>query len=228
MLHSLESTGLGAKLQPRAYDAYQKEVEKIEEEWDYSLHFLITCDYSIKGGIESDKIPSPCCQVDCPDIWDNDNSQVLEKSYLASHPALLIAEGGSVPCTFRMILKYFDITKNLENICGVLVRRGYHIKDTGILTLAFDKVLEQIYGVKTEIQPSIFDLCESVSLGHPVIALVTNSWLYNNGMDGLTCIIIWQLKEKEILVSTTTSRTLQVLDMVDTFEHIQRAWACHK
>ena len=227
MLHSLEGTGLGANLRPRAYEDYKRELEEIEREWESTLHFLDSCDFSFRGGIKSSKIPSPSHEVGCPEIWYNAYSQKIDKEYLSSHPELLIAEGGSVPCTFQMILKYLHITKDLESICGVLLRNDYHIKD-GTLILAFDKLLEQIYGVKTEIQPSVFHLCESVSKNRPVIGLVSTAWLSDNELPGNTCIIIWQLKGKKLLVSTTTSGELQVLDMYDTFKHIQRAWACYK
>ena len=227
MLHSLEGTGLGANLRPRAYEDYKRELEEIEREWESTLHFLDSCDFSFRGGIKSSKIPSPSHEVGCPEIWYNAYSQKIDKEYLSSHPELLIAEGGSVPCTFQMILKYLHITKDLESICGVLLRNDYHIKD-GTLILAFDKLLEQIYGVKTEIQPSVFHLCESVSKKRPVIGLVSTAWLSDNELPGNTCIIIWQLKGKKLLVSTTTSGELQVLDMCDTFKHIQRAWACYK
>lgn len=227
MLHSLEGTGLGANLRPRAYEDYKRELEEIEREWESTLHFLDSCDFSFRGGIKSSKIPSPSHEVGCPEIWYNAYSQKIDKEYLSSHPELLIAEGGSVPCTFQMILKYLHITKDLESICGVLLRNDYHIKD-GTLILAFDKLLEQIYGVKTEIQPSVFHLCESVSKNRPVIGLVSTAWLSDNELPGNTCIIIWQLKGKKLLVSTTTSGELQVLDMCDTFKHIQRAWACYK
>lgn len=227
MLHSLEGTGLGANLRPRAYEDYKRELEEIEREWESTLHFLDSCDFSFRGGIKSSKIPSPSHEVGCPEIWYNAYSQKIDKEYLSSHPELLIAEGGSVPCTFQMILKYLHITKDLESICGVLLRNDYHIKD-GTLILAFDKLLEQIYGVKTEIQPSVFHLCESVSKKRPVIGLVSTAWLSDNELPGNTCIIIWQLKGKKLLVSTTTSGELQVLDMYDTFKHIQRAWACYK
>ena len=227
MLHSLEGTGLGANLRPRAYEDYKRELEEIEREWESTLHFLDSCDFSFRGGIKSSKIPSPSHEVGCPEIWYNAYSQKIDKEYLSSHPELLIAEGGSVPCTFQMILKYLHITKDLESICGVLLRNDYHIKD-GTLILAFDKLLEQIYGVKTEIQPSVFHLCESVSKNRPVIGLVSTAWLSDNELPGNTCIIIWQLKGKKLLVSTTTSGELQVLDMCNTFKHIQRAWACYK
>ena len=227
MLHSLEGTGLGANLRPRAYEDYKRELEEIEREWESTLHFLDSCDFSFRGGIKSSKIPSPSHEVGCPEIWYNAYSQKIDKEYLSSHPELLIAEGGSVPCTFQMILKYLHITKDLESICGVLLRNDYRIKD-GTLILAFDKILEQIYGVKTEIQPSVFHLCESVSKNRPVIGLVSTAWLSDNELPGNTCIIIWQLKGKKLLVSTTTSGELQVLDMCDTFKHIQRAWACYK
>ena len=176
MLHSLEGTGLGANLRPRAYEDYKRELEEIEREWESTLHFLDSCDFSFRGGIKSSKIPSPSHEVGCPEIWYNAYSQKIDKEYLSSHPELLIAEGGSVPCTFQMILKYLHITKDLESICGVLLRNDYHIKD-GTLILAFDKLLEQIYGVKTEIQPSVFHLCESVSKNRPVIGLVSTAWL---------------------------------------------------
>lgn len=227
MLHSLEGTGLGAKLQSRAYEAYQMELKEIEGEWGSTLHFLDSCDFSFRGGIKNSKIPSPSQEVSCPAVWRNGNSQRIDEEYLSSHQELLIAEGGSVPCTFQMILKYLNIAKDLESICGVLLRNDYRIKD-GTLILAFDKILEQIYGVKTEIQPSVFHLCESVSKKRPVIGLVSTAWLSDNELPGNTCIIIWQLKGKKLLVSTTTSGELQVLDMYDTFKHIQRAWACYK
>lgn len=228
MLQALESTGLSAKLQPRAYEAYKKELEKIAEEWESELHFFDSCkDFSIQSGIKNFNIPSPSQEVDCPDIWNNGYSQKVDEEYLSSHPELLIAKGGSVPCTFQMILKYFHITKDLGSICGVLLRNDYRIKG-GTLVLAFDKILEQVYGVKADIQSSFFSLCEFVSKGRPVVALVPTDWLSDNALPGNTCIIIWQLKGKGLLVSSTTSHTLQVLDMVDTFKHIQRAWACYK
>lgn len=221
MLQALkEDTGLGANLQPQISEAYRSKLKETEAEWANSILLLDRLEFSFHSELEK-PIPSPCCDPECPESLYNAEGVPLAEGYSGKD----VVEIGAIPCTFKMILEYFGISKSLESICGVLVRNGYRTED-GMLTLAFDKILEKVYGIETEIESSVLQLCGSVSTGHPVIALVEQSWLYGNALPGNTCIIIWQLKGERLSVSTITSPELRILDMLDTFKHIQRAWAC--
>ena len=223
MLQALkEDTGLGANLQPQISEAYRSKLKETEAEWANSILHLDRLEFSFHSELEK-PIPSPCCDPECPESLYNAEGVPLAEGYSGKD----VVEIGAIPCTFKMILEYFGISKSLESICGVLVRNGYRTED-GMLTLAFDKILEKVYGIETEIESSVLQLCGSVSTGHPVIALVEQSWLYGNALPGNTCIIIWQLKGERLSVSTITSPELRILDMLDTFKHIQRAWACKR
>ena len=224
MLQALkEDTGLGANLQPQISEAYRSELKEIETSWDNSIQHLTSFEFIFHSELKDGNSPSHCCEPECPESLYNAEGVPLAEGYSGKD----VVEIGAIPCTFKMILEYFGISKSLESICRVLVRNGYRTED-GMLTLAFDKILEKVYGIETEIESSVLQLCGSVSTGHPVIALVEQSWLYGNALPGNTCIIIWQLNGERLSVSTITSPELRILDMLDTFKHIQRAWACKR
>ena len=233
MMKSLIGTGYQARLEPSAYTRYKEELTAFDESWKQSLHFLETCQISFKGGgIKNEFIPTPYCQHDFTTIvYDYRECRVLRADESLPDGYTTMSDGGTVPCAFMSILDYFRTSpKSLEMLGKVLVDNGFRTRFNGTLWIAFDKVLEK-YHVRTQIQPSIFNLCESVTLQRPVIALVSSAWLHyfpSPYMMTNECVIIWRIEGEKAVMTTTSSHSLREVNIYDLFRNIRRAWSCQK
>lgn len=231
MLESLKYTGMNARLTPEVYELYKEEISAFEESWKQSLHYLETCNFSFIGGIDDNHIPSPYCQYDYSHIiYDYRECREVKdsKSVPAGYKTML--DGGTVPCALMSILDYLCISSiSLEYVGKKLVENGYRTEDNGTLWIAFDKALEQLFGVRTWIQRSVFELCESVTLERPVIALVPAAWLHDfPAMKTRECIIVWRLEEKKAVITTTSAHSAKKVDLYELLKNIKRAWACQR
>ena len=232
MLKSLVGTGLQARLSHEQYKKYEAEISAIEARWVKSLHYLETCDFAFTGGVENKYISTPYCQYDYGNIiYDHRECRTLSPDEVLPDGYHTMLDGGTVPCAIMSILDYFRTSpKSLEEIGKILVTNGYRTKLRGTLWIAFEKILEH-YHVRTQILPTIFDLCESVSLNRPVIALVSAAWLHqfpHPYMMTNECVIVWRLEGKKAVITTTSNHSLIQVNLYDLLKNTRRAWSCQK
>lgn len=228
MLKSIVNTGLNARLTPEVYDRYAEEVTKLESDWKKSLEYLDSCNISFWGGIEDASIPHPVCQHDYPNIiYDYRECRVMDDTQSVPDGYKTIAMGGSVPCALMSIIGFYKHSRlTLSEIGKVLVENGYRTEDKGTLWIAIDKIPELVYGVRAEMLNHLLELCQQVSLGRPVMALVPASWLHDlPNMPSNECVTVWRLERKKVIVTTTSSHSIKELDLYDFLRHVKRAWA---
>ena len=227
MLDVLKNTGLNARLTPKVYDLYKNEASTYEKSWKQSLHYLDTCNFSFTGGSDDSHIPAPYCQYDYADIiYDCRGCRKVDGQVPDGYKTIF--DGGTALCAMKSVLDYFHISLSLEDVGKDLVQNGYRTENDGTLWIAFDKAFEQLYGVQTQMQSMVFELCESVSLLHPVIALVSAAWLHDYPMPSNECIIIWRLEGKEAVITMTSSHSSKKVDLYELLKNIKRAWACQR
>ena len=179
------------------------------------------------GGIKDSSIPTAHCQYDYHHIiYDYRACRMLDSGEPVPEGYKTMADGGSFPCAIYMLLEYFKVPTDLITIGKTLVQYGYRTENSGTLWICMDNLLEKHWGIKTKIQDSIFELCESVSLDSPVVALVPAEWLHSYPMPSNECLIIWRLEEKTAVVSTTSGHQPVKIGLYDLLAHIKRAWQC--
>lgn len=228
MLESLRNTGLNARLTPEVYDRYAEEVTKREEEWKKSVEYLRICNISFMGGIDNICIPTPVCQQDWTNIiYDYRECRVVDTEKDVPEGYKTMAMGGTVPCALMSIIGFYKPSRfTLSEIGKVLVENGYRTENKGTLWIAMDKVPELVYGIQTEMLNHLLELCQQVSLCHPVMALVPAGWLHRfPNMPSNECVIVWRLEGKKVIVTTTSSHSTIELDLYDFLRNVKRAWA---
>ncbi len=239
MLHSLVNTGLSARLKPDVYAKYQEEKKEFSRTWEESLSKELSTKLDI--GIDPKVIPVPYNQKLYEHIvYDHrgcyDRNKEPNKDF-NGEPLKSMALGGSIPAAMATLIEYFAIThKNGKKISSreellieigkILVENGYRTQDKGTLWLAFDKVLELEYGIRTQIQRSIFELADSICSAKPVVALVPTGWLHGKDLPSNECVIIWKIKEGVATISCTSSNELIEIEVMPLLRHSKIAWAC--
>lgn len=238
MLHSLINTGINARLKEDVYLEYQEEKRQLAETWEESLSKELSTKLDI--GIDPKVIPVPYNQklyehivYDHRGCYDRNK----ENKVFDGEPLKSMALGGSIPAAMATLVEYFSVTHKtgkkissreelLIEIGKILVENGYRTQDKGTLWLAFDKVLELEYGIRTQIQRSIFEVSNSICLCHPVVALVPTGWLHGKDLPSNECVIIWKIKEGVATISNTSSNELYEIDVMQLLRHAKIAWDC--
>lgn len=239
MLQSLVNTGLNARLKPDVYAKYKEEKRQLAETWEESLSKELSTKLDI--GIDPKVVPVPYNQK----IYDHivyDHRGCYDRAkdpnrVFDGEPLKSMALGGSIPAAMAMIVEYFSKTHKtgkkivsreefLIEIGKILVENGYRTQDKGTLWLAFDKVLELEYGIRTQIQRSIFEVSNSICSCSPVVLLVPTGWLHGKDLPSNECVIIWKIKEGVATICCTSSNKLMEVDVMQLLRHAKIAWAC--
>lgn len=239
MLQSLVNTGLNARLKPDVYAKYQEEKKQLSETWTESLEKELSPKLDI--GIDPKVVPVPYNQK----IYDHivyDHRGCYDRAkdpnrVFDGEPLKSMAIGGSIPAAMATLIEYFAMNHKtgmkissreelLIEIGKILVENGYRTQDKGTLWLAFDKVLELEYGIRTQIQRSIFELTDSICSAKPVVALVPTGWLHGKDLPSNECVIIWKIKEGVATISNTSSNELYEIEVMPLLMHSKIAWAC--
>ena len=230
MLKSLIGTGLQARLSPEQYELYKSEVLALEKSWKKEIRS--GCKTQFKGGISDFFIPQPWCQYDFYHIiYDYRKCINLRSPKQVPLGYKTVADGGTIPCALLSILRYYKFSETLPVLGELLVTNGYRTKDNGTRWIAFDKVPEIVYGIKTEIQTSIYGFAESIVFGRPVAALVSATWLHKDFSTNLPsneCIVVWRLEGDKAVITTTSSHSTLRVDLYDLLKNIKRAWSFSK
>lgn len=227
MLKSLENTGLNARLTPDVYDLYAEEIAALEMKWRNSVSSLKDCKLSFFKETPYPSIPEPVCQHDYTRvIYDYRECRTLNHGESVPEGYKTMSESGTVPCALVPILRYYNIGDMLPEIGSVLVKHGYRTENNGTRWIAIDKVPELVYGIQTQIQSSIFELCESILSGYPVLAIASAAWLHNlESMPSNECVTAWRIEGSEVIVTTTSSHSPRSLDLIEFLRNVKRAWA---
>lgn len=240
MLKSLKNTGIAARLEFNEYEAYKKEVEKLDASWKESLNGTLYEHLSV--GLSDKYIPAPYNQKNYGNIVYDYRGCFIKTDETVGHvvPYKTMDIGGTVPCAMASVYEHLTFVNEfgkkfksreelLLHIGNTLVNNGYRTPDAGTLWIAFDKVLELEYDIHTKIQTSMFEAVNSIGSCQPVIALVPASWLHKDPtMPSNEAIVIWAIREDEALITTTSSDNVERVKVHTLFEHVKRAWACKK
>lgn len=227
MLKSLVNTGLNARLTPEVYDRYAEEVTALENNWKKSVSSLKDCKLSFYKEIEHTSIPEAVCQHDYTHvIYDYRECRTLNDGESVPEGYKTLSDAGTIPCALIPILRYYGIHAQLTAVATTLVKYGYRTQNSGTHWIAIDKIPEIIYGIQTRIQSSVFELCESVLSGYPVLTVVSAAWLHNlEYMPGNECVTIWRIDGSDVIVTTTSSHSPRRLNLIEFLWNIKRAWS---
>lgn len=227
MLKSLENTGLNARLTPEVYDRYAEEVSALEKDWKESISSTKNCKLSFIKEDDDLNIPEPICQYDFTRVlYDYRECRLLKDAESVPQGYKTMADSGTIPCAIIPILNYYGLSTNLSHLGKILVENGYRTENDGTRWIAIDKIPELVYGIRTQIQSSVFELCESVLSELPVLAIVPASWLHNlESMPSNECITAWRIEGNKVIVTTTSSHSPRKLDLIEFLRNIKRAWA---
>ena len=240
MLKSLQNTGIAARLEFNEYEAYKKEIARLDASWKESLNGTLYEHLSV--GVSDKYIPAPYNQKNFENIVYDYRGCFIKTDETIGHvvPSKTMDIGGTVPCAMASVYEYMTFMHKsaekfksreelLLHIGTTLVNNGYRTPDAGTLWIAFDKVLELEYGIHTKIQCSMFEAINSICMCQPVIALVPASWLHKDpSMPSNEAIVIWAIREDEAIITTTSSDNIERVKAHTLFEHVKRAWACKK
>lgn len=155
MLKSLieQQNNFQARLDESTYHLYEKEVSQLETEWMESLKFL-ECNFKFVGGIDYIKFPTPTNQKTFVNIiYDSSKRcEILKPGEPLPEGTKTMATSGTIPCAIKTLLEYFEQDVKLVEIGDMLASNGYLTPDKGTLWSAFDRLMEPIFGIKTQIQ----------------------------------------------------------------------------
>lgn len=237
MLEMLRNTGINAHVDSATYEKYIKKVAFLKSTWKESLPKELYPHLSV--GIKEERIPVPYNQKQYSNIVFDYRGCFSKGSTFEepSEPYKTMAIGGSIPCAMATVYEALNNGKTefknreelLIDIGKTLVNNNYRTKSSGTLWIAMDKVLEMKYEIITKIQCSKFEAVDSVCRCHPVIALVSTSWLHDDpSLSSNEAVIIWAIREDEAIITTTTSNDVRKVNAETLFNQAPIAWACHK